>query len=102
MKLFNNILRTFLGHKADKTVLAYNIQSHDTTYDVKVYEVSKCSRCNKIYEKLIDWYQSYDWYIEFAIRQKEKEFRKQHIVSISEAYELLGKEKEIDKNGSSI
>ena len=102
MKLFNNILCTFLGHKTDKTVLAYNIKSHDTTYDVKVYEVSKCSRCNKIYEKLIDWYQSYDWYIEFAIRQKEKEFRKQHIVSISEAYELLGKEKEIDKNGSSI
>ena len=102
MKLFNNILCTFLGHKADKTVLAYNIKSHNTTYDVKVYEVSKCSRCNKIYEKLIDWYQSYDWYIEFAIRQKEKEFRKQHIVSISEAYELLGKEKEIDKNGSSI
>ena len=102
MKLFNNILCTFLGHKADKTVLAYNIKSHDTTYDVKVYEVSKCSRCNKIYEKLIDWYQSYDWYIEFAIRQKEKEFRKQHIVSISEVYELLGKEKEIDKNGSSI
>ena len=102
MKLFNNILCTFLGHKADKTVLAYNIKSHDTTYDVKVYEVSKCSRCNKIYETLIDWYQSYDWYIEFAIRQKEKEFRKQHIVSISEAYELLGKEKEIDKNGSSI
>ena len=102
MKLFNNILCTFLGHKADKTVLAYNIKSHNTTYDVKVYEVSKCSRCNKIYEKLIDWYQSYDWYIEFAIRQKEKEFRKQHIVSISEAYELLGKEKKIDKNGSSI
>ena len=102
MKLFNNILCTFLGHKADKTALAYNIKSHDTTYDVKVYEVSKCSRCNKIYEKLIDWYRSYDWYIEFAIRQKEKEFRKQHIVSISEAYELLGKEKEIDKNGSSI
>ena len=102
MKLFNNILCTFLGHKADKTVLAYNIKSHDTTYDVKVYEVSKCLRCNKIYEKFIDWYQSYDWYIEFAIRQKEKEFRKQHIVSISEAYELLGKEKEIDKNGSSI
>ena len=83
-------------------MLAYNIKSHDTTYDVKIYEVSRCSRCNKIYEKLIDWYQSYDWYIEFAIRQKEKEFRKQHIVSISEAYELLGKEKEIDKNGSSI
>ncbi len=46
--LFQNILCTFLGHKADKTVLAYNIKSHDTTYDVKVYEVAKCSRCNKI------------------------------------------------------
>ena len=79
----------FFWHKADKTVLAYEIKSHDTLYDVKIYEVSKCSRCNKIYEKLIDWYQSYDWYVEFAIRQKEKELRAQHIMPISEAYMLL-------------
>ena len=52
--LFQNIICTFLGHKADKTVLAYNIKSHDTLYDVKIYEVSKCSCCSKIYEKLID------------------------------------------------
>ena len=87
--LFQNILCTFLGHKADKTVLVYRIKSHDTLYEVKIYEVSKCSRCNKIYEKLIDWCQSYDWYVEFAIRKKEKEFREQHIVPISEAYMLL-------------
>ena len=87
--LFQNILCTFLGHKSDKTVLAYEIKSHDTLYEVKIYEVSKCSRCNKIYEKLIDLYQSYDWYVEFAIRQKEKELREQHIVPISEAYMLL-------------
>ena len=68
-----NAICYFLGHKADKTVLAYRIKSHDTLYDVKVYEVSKCSHCNKIYEKLIDWYHNYDWYVEFAIRQKEKE-----------------------------
>ena len=36
-----------------------------------------------------DWYQSYDWYVEFAIRKKEKEFREQHIVPMSEAYMLL-------------
>ena len=87
--LFQNILCTFLGHKADKTALAYEIKNHDTLYEVKIYEVSKCSRCNKIYEKLIDWCQSYDWYVEFAIRKKEKEFREQHIVPISEAYMLL-------------
>ena len=40
-------------------------------------------------KKLIDWYQSYDWYVEFAIRKKEKELREQHIVLISEAYMLL-------------
>ena len=79
----------FLGHKADKTVLAYNINSHDTTYDVKIYEVSKCSRCSKIYEKLIDWYQNYARHVEFTIRQKEKEFCEQYIVPISEAYMLL-------------
>lgn len=70
-----NIICYFFGHKVDKTVLAYNIKSHDTTYDVKIYGVSKCSRCNKIYEKPIDLYQNYAWYVEFAIRQKEKEFR---------------------------
>ena len=51
--LFQNILCTFLGHKADKQTLAYRIKGYDTFYAVKVYEVSKCSRCNKIYEKLI-------------------------------------------------
>ena len=84
-----NVICYFFGHKADKTVLAYSIKGHGTFYDVKIYEVSKCSRCNKIYEKPIDWYQNYARYVEFAIRQKEKEFREQHIVSISEAYMLL-------------
>lgn len=87
--LFKNILCTFLGHKADKTVLTYRIKSNDILYEVKIYEVSKCSRCNKIYETLIDWYQNYDWYVEFAIRQKEKEFREQHIMPMPEAYMLL-------------
>ena len=87
--LLKNILCTFFGHKADKTVLAYEIKNHDIFYAVKIYEVSKFSRCNKIYEKLIDWYQNYDGYIEFAIRQKEKELREQHIVPISESYMLL-------------
>lgn len=84
-----NVICYFFGHKADKTVLVYNIKSHDTTYDVKIYEVSKCSRYSKIYEKLIDWYQSYDWYVDFAIRQKEKELREQNIIPMSEAYMLL-------------
>ena len=38
--LFQNILCAFLEHKADKTVLAYEIKSHDTLYEVKIYEVS--------------------------------------------------------------
>ena len=84
-----NLICYSFGHKADKTILAYSIKSHDTLYDVKVYEVSKCSRCNKVYEKLIDWYQNYGWYVDFAIRQKEKEFSEQNIVPISEAYMLL-------------
>ncbi len=84
-----NILCKFLGHKTEKYILAYRIKNHDTFYEVKVYEVSKCSRCNKIYEKLIDWYQNHAWYVEFAIRQEEKWFHEQHIASISEAYMLL-------------
>lgn len=51
--LFQNVLCTFLGHKSDKTVLAYRIKNHDTTYEVKIYEVSKCSRCNKIMKNLL-------------------------------------------------
>ena len=46
--LLKNILCTFLGHKVDKTVLAYEIKSHDIFYEVKIYEVARCSRCNKI------------------------------------------------------
>ena len=38
--LLKNIFCTFFGHKADKTVLAYEIKSHDTFYEVKIYEVS--------------------------------------------------------------
>ena len=95
--LLKNIFCIFLGHKADKTVVVYEIKSHDTIYNIKIYEVAKCSRCNKIYEKLIDWYQSYDWYIEFAIRQKEKEFREQNIVPISEAYMLLKENMKLEK-----
>ena len=95
--LFKNIFCIFLGHKVDKTVLAYRIKSYDTLHDIKIYEVSKCSRCNKIYEKLIDWYKSYDWYVEFVIRQKEKELREQHIVSISEVYMLLKENTEQEK-----
>ena len=95
--LLKNILCIFWGHKADKTALAYEIKSHDTFYEIKIYEVSKCSRCNKIYEKLIDWYQNYDWYVEFAIRQKEKEFCEQNIVPISEAYMLLKENMKLEK-----
>ena len=36
--LFQNILCTFLGHKADKTALAYEIKNHDTLYEVKIYK----------------------------------------------------------------
>ena len=46
-------------------------------------------RYQSAHEKLIGWYQNYDWYVEFAIRQKEKEFRERHIMPISEAYMLL-------------
>lgn len=95
--LFQNIFCTFLGHRADKTALAYSIESHDTLYVVKIYEVLRCLRCNKIYEKLIDWYQNYDWYVEFAIRQKEKELREQHIISIAEAYMLLKENMKLKK-----
>ena len=95
-----NVICYFFGHKADKTMLAYNIKSHDTAYVVKIYEVSKCSRCNKIYEKPIDWYQNYALYVEFAIRKKEKEFCEQHIMHISEAYTLLKGDEEYSNDNT--
>ena len=94
MKIFNNILCTFLGHKADKHkhMLAYSIESYPMSYEVSIYDIAKCSRCGSVYKKsLIEKYHRYDWYTEIAIRQEEKRLR-EHIVSILEAYKLLGKE----------
>ena len=94
MKLLNNILCCFFGHKADKHkhMLAYSIEGHSIYYEVKIYDIAKCSRCGNVYKKsLIETYHRYDWYTEIAIRQEEKRLR-EHIVSISEAYKLLGKE----------
>ena len=94
MKIFNNILCTFLGHKADKHkhMLAYSIESCPMSYEVSIYDIVRCSRCGSVYKKsIVDKYHRYNWYTEIAIRQEEKRLR-ENIVSISEAYELLGKE----------
>lgn len=96
MKIFNNILCAFLGHKADKHkhMLAYSIESYPMSYEVSIYDIVKCSRCGNVYKKsLIEKYRRYNWYIEHATKQEEKRLQ-EHIVSISKAYELLGKENE--------
>lgn len=94
MRLFNNILCTFFGHKADKHMLAYSIESYPMSYEISIYDIARCSRCGNVYKKsLIENYRRYDWYTEIAIRQEEKRLQ-EHIVSISKAYELLGKESE--------
>ena len=73
-------------------MLAYSIESHPMSYEVSIYDIAKCSRCGNVYKKsLIENYHRYNWYIEHAIRQEEKRLQ-ENIVSISEAYELLGKE----------
>ena len=93
MKIFNNILCTFLGHKADKHnhMLAYSIESHPMLYEVNIYDIAKCCRCGNVYKKsLIENYRRYDWYTQSAIEREEKRLQ-EHTVSISEAYELLGK-----------
>ena len=91
--MLNNILCTFLGHKADKHkhMLAYSIKSHPMSYEVSIYDIAKCSLCGNVYKKsLIENYRRYDWYTQSAIEREEKRLQ-EHIVSISEAYELLGK-----------
>ena len=96
MKLFSNILCTFLGHKTDKHkyMLAYSIESYPMSYEVSIYNVAKCSRCGNIYKKsLIEKYHRYVWYTLPAIEREEKRLQ-EHIVSITEAYKLLGKEDE--------
>lgn len=93
MKLFQNILCCFFGHKADKHkhMLAYSIESYPMSYEVSIYDIAKCSRCGNVYKKsLIENYRRYDWYTEIAIRQEEKRLQ-ENIVSISEAYKLLDK-----------
>lgn len=99
MKLLKNILCTFLGHKADKHMLAYSIESYPMSYEVSIYDIAKCSRCGNVYKKsLIETYRRYDWYTQPAIEREEKRLQ-EHIVSISEAYKLLGKSKIIRRNG---
>ena len=93
MRLFNNILCAFLGHKADKHMLAYSIESHPMSYEVSIYDIAKCSRCGSVYKKsIVDKYHRYNWYTEIAIRQEEKRLQ-EHVVSVSEAYKLLEKGK---------
>lgn len=91
MKMLNNILCCFFGHKADKHkhMLAYSIESRPMSYEVSIYDIAKCSRCGRVYHNsLIDQYQRYDWYTQSAIEREEKRLQ-EHIVSISEAYKLL-------------
>lgn len=91
MKLFNNILCCFFGHKSDKHMLAYSIESHPIYYEVKIYDIARCSRCGSVYHNsLIDQYQRYVWYTQSAIEREEKRLQ-EHIVSVLEAYKLLGK-----------
>lgn len=93
MRLFNNILCAFLGHKADKHkhMLAYSIESYPMSYEVSIYDIAKCSRCGSVYKKsLIEKYLRYVWYTQPAIEHEEKRLQ-EHIVSISEAYNLLEK-----------
>ena len=91
MKIFNNILCVFLGHKVGNHMLAYSIESYLMSYEVSIYDIAKCSRCGSVYHNsLIDQYQRYAWYTQTAI-EREKKRLQEHIVSVLEAYELLGK-----------
>lgn len=93
MKISNNILCCLFGHKADKHkhMLAYSIESYPMSYKVSIYDIAKCSRCGNVYKKsLIDQYQRYVWYTQTAI-EREKKRLQEHIMSVLEAYELLGK-----------
>lgn len=63
-------------------------------HEVSIYDIAKCSRCGNIYKKsLIEKYHRYVWYTLPAIEREEKRLQ-EHIVSITEAYKLLGKEDE--------
>ena len=91
MKLFSNILCWFFGHKADKHMLAYSIESHPMSYEVSIYDIARCSRCGSYHNSLIDQYQRYVWYTQLAIEHEEKRLQEQHIMSVLEAYKLLDK-----------
>lgn len=92
--MFTDILCHYFGHKADKHILAYSIESHYMFYEVKIYDIARCSRCGEIYHNdLIDQYERYAWYTQSAAEQEEKKLREQHIVQVSEAYTLLKEEK---------
>jgi len=70
-------------------VLAYSIESYPVSYEVKIYDIARCSRCGSYHNSLIDKYQRYIWYTQLAIKQEEKRLREQHIMPVLEAYKLL-------------
>lgn len=69
-----NLFCEFFGHKKDKHILAYNIESHHMFYIVTIYDIAKCSRCGEIYyNDMIDTYERYTWYTQPTVEKRRTE-----------------------------
>ena len=89
MRLIKKILCSIFGHKKPYAVTAYSISVYPMCVEVKIYEVSICSRCGFISVNRIDWYDRYNWYASRIAKEEEKSLREIGAVTLAEAYKEL-------------
>lgn len=83
------VLCKFFGHKKSHIKIAYTINVLSTSVQVEVFEVSICSRCDRISTNRIDWYEKYNWYATRIAKAEEEKLREQGAVTLTEAYNEL-------------
>ncbi|WP_278834776.1 hypothetical protein [Mitsuokella multacida] len=89
MRLIKKLLCKLIGHEKSHIKLAYSMNAFATSIQVKVFEVSICSRCGSLFVNRIDWYERYNWYSTRLAEEEEKGLREIGAVTLAEAYEEL-------------
>ena len=82
----------FFGHKLDRLILAYSIDTGYMCTTIKIYKVLRCTRCRKTFCVKIDSYDKFSWYSQYLADEEERALRKRGIVSIAEAYKKIEEE----------
>ena len=59
---------------------------------IRIYRISKCTRCKEIVYEETNSYNKFGWYSQYLADQEEQDLRKRGILSIAEAYQIIEKE----------